>query len=389
MAEFLRKVIGDSGCYEPYLISLALSARDTASVRALSPNTWYRGPQILQRSWDVHPYLHVGCWLAELEFQRLLPRRILTEILSQFDLVQVVAGTPAWAAVTHGVSSPVCLFTATMIQAERTALFGRAKGLRRLRLRTMTWINASLERRALARTDCVFAESEYTRRLLAPYVAPDKVRLGPPGVDTTLFTPATEYQFDGYVLCVGRLADVRKNLHLLLSAYQLLCQMVPDAPRLVLAGRSGPTRDDLLHAESLGIANRIEVLVDLSGEQLRILYQGAALFVLSSDEEGLGIVLLEAMASGLPVVSTDSGGPATAIRQGETGLLTPVGDAVALAQSMHQLLASPDRRRQMGQAGRALVEHRFSVTAAGRVYLDVYNDLLCRRDLGHLASHAR
>ena len=269
VAAFLARVIAGSGRYEPHLVSLALSSRDSASVRALSPDTWRRGPQIEQGIWDGSPYQHVGCWVAELEFQRLRPRRVLTELLSRFDLVQVVAGTPAWAAVTHDVSVPVCLFAATMIQAERAALMAQTKGWRRIWLSLMTRANVSLERQALSHISYVFAESEYTSRLLAPHVSADRIQLGPPGVDTNSFIPAPKYQSQGYVVCVGRLADVRKNLRLLLLAYQLLREMLPDAPRLVLAGRSGPAPDALLYAESLGIASHIEVLVNLSGSNSR------------------------------------------------------------------------------------------------------------------------
>jgi glycosyltransferase involved in cell wall biosynthesis len=88
------------------------------------------------------------------------------------------------------------------------------------------------------------------------------------------------------------------------------------------------------------------------------------------------MVILEAMASGLPVISTDCGGPATAIVSGETGLLTPVGDAHALAEAMQTLWEQPDLRRRMGQAGRQRVEEHFSTEKAGRVYLDTYARLL-------------
>ena len=67
----------------------------------------------------------------------------------------------------------------------------------------------------------------------------------------------------------------------------------------------------------------------LGDDELVELYRGAALLALSSDEEGLGLVILEAMASGIPVVSTACGGPQTSVVDGETGFLTPVGDAAA------------------------------------------------------------
>jgi glycosyltransferase involved in cell wall biosynthesis len=106
------------------------------------------------------------------------------------------------------------------------------------------------------------------------------------------------------------------------------------------------------------------------------LYRNALLFVLSSNEEGLGIVVLEAMASGLAVVSTNCGGPVTAIVEGRTGLLTPVGDIKAFAQAIEQLLLDPASRQRMGIEGRKVVEQRFSLAEAGKIFLDTYDKIL-------------
>ncbi len=112
------------------------------------------------------------------------------------------------------------------------------------------------------------------------------------------------------------------------------------------------------------------------------LYQNASLFVLSSNEEGLGIVLLEAMASGLPVVSTDCGGTVTAVVPGETGYLTPVGDSEALATAMARVLGSVQLRKRFGRQGRERAETHFSLEVAGTRFLAIYDWLLgCQRQL--------
>jgi len=105
------------------------------------------------------------------------------------------------------------------------------------------------------------------------------------------------------------------------------------------------------------------------------LYQNAVVFVLTSDEEGLGIVLLEAMACATPVISTRCGGPNTVVSD-EVGFLTPVGDAQSLAERILWMLQNPEQRRRMGQAGRNLVEARFSNEVVGKKYQDVYDKLL-------------
>ncbi len=239
----------------------------------------------------------------------------------------------------------------------------------------MTNIVAGIEQRALTHVSCVFAESDYTYQTLSPSVAPDKLVLALPGVDTQLFHP-TSYCPDGYILSVGRFSDARKNVRLLFEAYHRLRQLLPTAPQLVLAGRTGPSENDWAYAVSLGIADSVEVHEGPSMDELSRLYQGASLFVLSSDEEGLGIVILEAMASALPVVSTDCGGPRTAVTEGETGYLTPVGDAQSLARRMQDLIEDPALRRRMGEAGYEVVQQRFSLSATGRTYLERYDALL-------------
>ena len=110
--------------------------------------------------------------------------------------------------------------------------------------------------------------------------------------------------------------------------------------------------------------------------ELARLYREVVVFVLSSDEEGLGIVILEAMASGLPVVSTDCGGPGTAIVEGKTGFLTPVGDADALAEAMQRFLDDSSLCQHMGRAGRRVAGEQFSLAVTGKVYLDHYDRLL-------------
>ena len=82
------------------------------------------------------------------------------------------------------------------------------------------------------------------------------------------------------------------------------------------------------------------------------------------------------MACGIPVISTDSGGPATLIDEHATGLMTPVGDADALADAMQTLLREPVRRRKMGEAGRQRAEQRFSLDVMGNLYLAKYDELL-------------
>jgi D-inositol-3-phosphate glycosyltransferase len=373
---FLHGILRASERYEPNVILLATSLRDPASVRLLPPKKWLRGPQILAAEGGGIPCIHVGAVFTEFEFQRYKPRPILTDLLNRYDLIQVVGGTPAWAGTTRWARPPVCVFVATTAQQERTTRLQQTTGWRGYWLRSMTQLTARLEERVLSSVASVFAESEYTLRLLGPYVNPARLHLAPPGVDTGFFCPDSSYRKDGYLIAVGRFQDSRKNVRMLLEAYRNLRKELPQSPRLFLVGQDGLSPKDWAYAVSLGLGDHIRVHKNVSPTELRALYKEASVFVFSSDEEGLGLVILEAMASGLPVVGTDCGGPATAVLPGKTGLLTPVGDSVSLAKAMHLLLGNPEMRRQMGRAARQSAEERFSLAAAGKVYLDKYDELL-------------
>lgn len=373
--QFLRTTLERSGKYHYDVILLATSSRDKDSLRLVSPSTWLSGPRIMEGRFDGLDYRHVGAVLTEFEFQRYRPRRILTDLLNRYDLIQIVGGSPAWGQVAQKAQPPICLFAATTALNERDSEMRTSNPLLRVWRRQMTRFTSQAEDRALAIADTVFAESTYTQRLLDGKTKPGALVLGPPGVDVDHFHPHPSLSVTGPITCVGRLQDPRKNIRLLLEAYAKLSKLLSPPP-LHLVGRGGITTADWQFAQDIGVADRVKVFRDVPMEQLPDLYRASSLFVLPSNEEGLGIVILEAMASGLPVVSTDCGGPATALIQGETGLLTPVGDADALANAMRTILENPTLAKQMGHAGRERAEKHFSIESAGQTYLDTYQSLL-------------
>lgn len=373
MVFFLYRTLLESGRYEPDIISLATSASDTTSLQLRSPKTWLRQPQIEDLAWHDIVFKHVGVWGSELEFQRYRPRRMLTELLQDYDLLQFVVGSPPWVCVAEGIDRPVFLWTATTTRADRASQMRNGSAFRRTWSSAMVPLTERFEHRGLKAANSVFALSEYTRAAVQPLVGAAKVVLAPCGVDTELFRPSAN-AIGKYILCVARLSDPRKNVRLLLDAYSQLKTKLDAVPDLYLIG-DPPSEESRLHLQRLGIADRVHLLGPKLGEELADLYRNALFFVLSSNEEGLGIVILEAMASGLPVVSTSCGGPATAILEGVTGRLTPIDDAGALADAMEALLRDPALCARMGIEGRRIAVERFSITAAGKVFLDQYDKM--------------
>ena len=137
-----------------------------------------------------------------------------------------------------------------------------------------------------------------------------------------------------------------------------------------------PGPEDWRIAQELGISERVQLFENVSTDELAQLYRHARLFVLSSNEEGFGLVLLEAMASGVPVIATRCGGPEGLLADGETGYLVPVADFQALTEKMFVLLHDSELSRRMGQNGRNLVLKRYSEEAAGRAFLNIYDALV-------------
>jgi glycosyltransferase involved in cell wall biosynthesis len=182
-------------------------------------------------------------------------------------------------------------------------------------------------------------------------------------------TPAEAGVVDGVPLAVavGRLIE-QKDHEPLLRAFALVHRNQPHA-RLAILG-SGPleTRTRSLAAE-LGLA---EVLTMPGRTDVRDWLERADVFVHSSRWEGFGIVLLEAMLAGLPVVSTRVSAVPEIVVDGETGALVGPGDVQGLAASLTSLLADPALAQRLGAAGRARALTEFSVGRMVERTLEVY-----------------
>jgi len=377
VARFLHRGINQMEGFEADYVSVAVRWDDPTSVRVTDPATWTQGVRVQRGTDEGHPFRHVGTFLTEFEFQRYRPRPTLTKILREYDLVQVVAGHPAWSFLTRSVDRPVALQVATLAHVERATQNRQRQGLTGLWHRLMTRVATRMGDWALQTVDTVFVENEWMQTHVQNVAPTTNAVFAPPGVDTETFQPSdTPYTDREYILSVGRFADPRKNVHLLFEMYARLKERLgADIPDLVLAGRTEPPTDAWDLAEHRGIAGSISFFEDVSLDRLVDLYREAKLFVLSSDEEGLGLVILEAMASGVPVVSTDCGGPATVVQDGETGRLVPTDDADRLADAAATLLRDPSRLQSLSANSRERAVSEFSEEATIRRFRKEYERL--------------
>lgn len=208
-----------------------------------------------------------------------------------------------------------------------------------------------------------FCASQIMRSL--PHAMWDKVAVARLGVDTAVYTPRPDPENAvPRILCVGRLCSAKAQ-HLLLDA---LAGLDPAATpwRATLVG-DGPDRASLAsRADALGLSARLDLTGALGQDRVREHYRHADIFVLPSFAEGLPVVLMEAMAMGLPCLSTRIAGIPELIEDGVSGLLVPAGDAGALGHALSRLLTDAGLRRRLGRAGREAVVRDYDATANAR-----------------------
>jgi glycosyltransferase involved in cell wall biosynthesis len=179
-------------------------------------------------------------------------------------------------------------------------------------------------------------------------------------------------------LAVGRLSP-QKDYANMLEAFQQVLERHGDTARLVIVGR-GPLSEQLMDiATTLGVKDSVHLL----GERGDVpdLMRAVDAYVLSSAWEGAPIVLLEAAASRLQAVATDVGGNAELVVDGETGLLVPARNSVALGEAMLRIMALPEEQRAaMGAAARHRTENEFAIGAILDEWEGIYTELIDRKN---------
>lgn len=210
--------------------------------------------------------------------------------------------------------------------------------------------------------DLIYAPSQSTLdELISKGISPEKIQIYPRGIDTKRFDPSKRNGFfkrwdvtenTTQLLYVGRVSK-EKNLHLLVDAYRKLLEQTTGV-MLTIVG-DGPYLEEMQ-----------EVTADLpclftgrlEGEALADAYASSDIFVFPSTTDTFGNVVLEAQASGLPVIVTDQGGPVENILPQTTGMVVKGGCVNSLATAMQALISDDDKRHQMGQVARQYMESR-------------------------------
>lgn len=294
------------------------------------------------------------------------PRRLMLPTPDVSRLARGLLAEHGCTRVLFGAAAPLGLLAGPLRAAGAQRLVGLTHG------HEAGWAglpgSRQLLRRSAAGLDVLTYLTEYTRERIAAAVGPRQaasMRQLTPGVATDRFTPSVDGSGvrrrwglgdDPVVVCVSRLMP-RKGQDTLVGVLPALRQAVPGT-RLLLVG-GGPERDRLARlAAALGVADAVVLTGSVPPADLPALYAAGDVFAMPCrtrlrglDVEGLGIVFLEASASGLPVVAGRSGGAPDAVEDQVSGLVVDGSDAEAVRRALVGLLGDPPRAAAMGEAG--------------------------------------
>jgi glycosyltransferase involved in cell wall biosynthesis len=246
------------------------------------------------------------------------------------------------------------------------------------------WAHYPLFRHRLAREGDLFlcASAFIRERVLAMGFPETRTRTHYIGVDCEAIRPRDTAEETPTILHIARLAEV-KGTEYLIRAFAAVARSHA-AAALVIIG-DGPLKGRLQAlARSLGVERRVRFLGGLPHAEVLAWLRKAALLVLPSIRtasgrvEGLGMVLLEAAATGVPAIGSRIGGIPEGILDGQTGALVPERDAEALARRMAALLDDPAARHGMGTAARAFVERQFDIHRQTETLERFYDELVAR-----------
>ena len=259
-------------------------------------------------------------------------------------------------------------------------------------------MRVAIERRAVRDSQAVVAASDIeAAELRRFYAAPEsKLRIIPCGVDPEIFHPVRQAdarrtlgrdQCERVVLFVGRIEQI-KGIDVLLRAIGLLFQAYPDLRSelclLIVGGalnddEDAPETEKIIELRRLVHEHRLEDTVDFVGSQdqprLALFYASADICAVPSLTESFGLVALESMACGTPVLGTRVGGLQTVIEDQISGYLVPAGDDQALADGMARLLLDHGLRTRLA-AGARLRAQDYSWERVGDLITQLYDELI-------------
>ena len=253
---------------------------------------------------------------------------------------------------------------------------------------SFTWFLRLFEERMMKRSKRLIAVSDFTRKELTQYygVSESKIRVIHNGVDTTKFQPAVDKRKvkvelgfnpdDLAVVSVGRLY-ARKGLFTLIESSPAVVKRFPNAKFIISGkGQSDEMAKLTNHAERVGVRDKLVFTGYFPDKKLPKLYQAADVFAFSTFYEHHPFAVLEALSTGLPVVTTSVGGIPETITDGKDGFMCKPFDSETFSARILYLLENPSKAAEMGAQARKTILERFDWRIVVKEAMRVYNEVL-------------
>lgn len=303
------------------------------------------------------PSVAVGCRFPELEFQYFRPSRFWRQLIDSHDRHIAVGGTVLASYPLTRASIPHLVWCASTMIADRKDRRAAMPLPRRVVDSFVIGpVQRAMERKILGGKARLMAVSSYARdSLVAAGGTPERFSMVPIPVDGDRFYPPETPPVAGVIGFAGRPGDPRKNLGLLFGALKRLLDQ-GEKVELRLTGEATPELADL--SRRLRLSDHITWTGWLDDDALADFYRGLDVFVIPSLQEGLNIAGVQAMATGVPVVSTRCGGPEDYVIDGQTGSLVSFEEK-DMVEAIGAIVNSRQLRDQMSAGARDFVVRQY------------------------------
>lgn len=287
-------------------------------------------------------------------------KEILRDIVSLHpDIVHIhgtggLSGALYSAVKTYGI--PVLLTVHGLLHIEKKNALIKHPSLKHL---YQLFVQSHAEFKVLNEAEHIIVDTEYVAEQIKHLHSKKKIShlpwmyVVPQGIQSQYLQVSPKKPVIPTILSVGSISQ-RKSHLLLVKAFEIVHKTVPSAKLIIAGTLTEKAYYTQLQNEigKLHLKQSVELLTNIPQEQLLQIYQEATIFALHSQEESQGIALVEAMATGLPIVSTLIGGIPFVVKNGKTGLLSKYGDVDSFANNMIKLLTIENLRTQMSQSAR-------------------------------------
>jgi len=345
--------------YEPYTLNPRLSV---PSFRLFTRRPGWE-QRVALGGCETHA---VGAWLPEFEVTQHFATQNWKRLIDGARFHLTVSGAALAALQYYQTGTPFLGWLASGWEEDRVQRVREYPITRRIVDRAFVVHVARALERGIIKSGDILALSAYTQRTLDQIAqAPVVKGVLPQPVDTEFFSPKPEVQVRGRIGFSARLSDPRKNINLLLEALSVVVKSGRQISALLIGGE--PDAALSARVAELGIGNHIEFCPLLDQVALRDRIRTLDLYVVPSWQEGLCIAALEAMACGLPVVSTRCGGPEEFVLDGRTGRLVGF-DASDLADAIMSIVGDRRERERLAAGARDIVLTRYSVAKAEEIF---------------------